>query len=48
MERSTDANWWQFAIDPEQRGEKITASAAGLPEVNPHHPHRPRLVDETT
>ena len=45
MERSTDANWWQFAIDPEQRGEKITAAAAGLQEVNPLLPDGRRLLD---
>lgn len=48
MERSTDANWWQFAIDPEQRGEKITAAAAGLQEVNPLLPDGRRLLDYQT
>lgn len=48
MERSTDANWWQFAIDPEQRSEKITTAAAGLQEVNPLLPDGRRLLDYQT
>jgi tryptophan 2,3-dioxygenase len=48
MERSADANWWQFAIDPEERGEKITAQTAGLQEVNPLLPDGRRLLDYST
>jgi tryptophan 2,3-dioxygenase len=48
MERSADANWWQFAIDPEERGEKIMASAAGLQEVNLLLPDGRRLLDYQT
>jgi len=48
MERSTDTNWWQFAIDPEQRGEKIAAEVAGLQEVNPPLPDGRRLLDYST
>lgn len=48
MERSADANWWQFAIDPKERGEKITAGAAGLLEVNPLLPDGRRLLDYRT
>jgi tryptophan 2,3-dioxygenase len=48
MERSTDANWWQFAIDPEQRGEKVVAESAGLQEVNPLLSDGRRLLDYST
>jgi tryptophan 2,3-dioxygenase len=48
MDPSNDANWWQFSIDSERRGDRITAGPAGLREVNPTLPDGRRLIDYHT
>jgi len=48
MDTTTDANWWQFSIDPERRGDRITAGPAGILEVNPPLPDGRRLLDYHT
>lgn len=48
MDLTNDANWWQFSIHPERRGDTITAGAAGMREVNPLLPDGRRLLDYHT
>lgn len=48
MDPTNDANWWQFSIDPERRGDRITAGPAGMREVNPLLPDGRRLLDYHT
>src|SRR5690349_4885120 len=48
MDPTSDANWWQFSIDPERRGDKITGAPGGLLEVNPVLPDGRRLLDYHT
>ena len=48
MDPKNDANWWQFSIDPERRGDTITAGPAGIREVNPLLPGGRRLLDYRT
>ena len=48
MNPAIDANWWQFSLDPERRGDRITAGPAGIREVNPPLPDGRRLLDYHT
>lgn len=48
MDPTTDANWWQFSIDPQRRGSRITTGAGGLREVNPATPDGRHLLDYHT
>ena len=48
MNPANDINWWQFSIDPERRGDRITAGPAGMREVNPLLPDGRRLLDYHT
>lgn len=44
----SDANWWRFSIDPQERGEKILNGPDGLREVNPELPGRRYALDYRT
>jgi hypothetical protein len=48
MNPAHDINWWQFSIDPEQRGDRIMTGPAGRREVNPPLPDGRRLLDYHT
>lgn len=48
MDQTSDANWWNFSIDPQQRGSRITAGPGGLREVNPALPDGRHLLDYHT
>ena len=45
MDMRDDVNWWLFSIDPEKRGERITAADGAAREVNPHLPDGRHLLD---
>jgi tryptophan 2,3-dioxygenase len=48
MDLNSDANWWQYSIDPERRGDTIRTGPAGTREVNPSLPDGRRLLDYHT
>jgi tryptophan 2,3-dioxygenase len=43
-----NANWWQFSIDPQERGTKILDGPGGLREVNPELPGGRHSLDYHT
>ena len=43
-----NANWWQFSIDPRERGAKILDGPGGLREVNPELPGGRHALDYRT
>jgi len=48
MDLNSDANWWQYSIDPERRGDTIRTGPAGTREVNPSLHDGRRLLDYRT
>ena len=48
MDPGSDANWWNFSIDPLQRGSRIMTGPDGMCEVNPALPDGRHLLDYHT
>lgn len=48
MDPTSDANWWYFSIDPQQRGNRIVTGPGGRREVNPALPDGRHLLDYQT
>lgn len=48
MDLTSDANWWHFSIDPQERGSRILTGPGGTREVNPAVPDGRHLLDYHT